>query len=255
MSTLVKFRLPGEELGLDFMDYKAGFAKGTLRSIFNAWVAASVIDHRGLVWVKASRLHTILRTNKANARYLLGQASRRDLVEMNEDTLFGGSRAYETLIRSTKVCEWVNQGIQGPSGASKAGYLRYSEAVYQKVRDCELVKDLRAEYGDRLKSARRSLKKKRMKRLKVKHDELTGKLLESSAEFAHIRSASLYFELADQDWNGIIVNSSVHRLLTEAELLDESALLAFCRKKKWSIDWEPTFRDKLHVFEMTGLVA
>jgi len=255
MSGLIKFQLPGEHLGLDFLDHKAGVTAGTFRSIFNAWVAASVIDERGAVWVKASRLHTILRTNKANARYIVGQAPKRDIVEINSFTWARKTKAYETLIRSTKVCEWVDIAIQSPAAPTKANYLRYSEAVYRKVRDCPIVKNIRAEFGDRLDAARRSLKQKRVRRLKLKHDELTGQALERGAEFAHIRSASIYFELADRMWNGLVVNAAVHRMITAANVLDEASLLEYCGKQKWKTDWNTPFMLELQAYELTGQAA
>lgn len=255
MSALIQFKILGEELGLEFVESKAGLTKGTLRSIFNAWVAASVIDQRGTVWVKCSGLHTILRTTKSNARYLVGQASRRDIVEMFGSSWLRGTKRCETLVRSTKVCEWVNQFIQNPAGPRRGDYLRYSELVYRLVRDCSLVKEVRAEFLDHLRTTCRGLKHKRRKRLKLERDELTGDPLEGPAEFSHIRAASLYFELADRDWNGVVVNAPVHKFLTSSAVLDEAGLLAVCKEQKWNTGWREEFMRELRAYEATGQAA
>ncbi len=255
MSGLVQFRITGEALGLDFVEAKGGLAKGTLRGIFNAWVIASVVDQRGAVWVKASKLHTILRTTKANARYLVGQASRKDIVEIASSTLLGGIKPYETMVRSSKVCEWVSKFIQDPATANRAKYLLYSETVFRKVRDCHLVKTVRAEFLDKLKSTRRGLKRKRIRRLGLKMDELTGAPLQSGSEFAHIRAASLHFELADRDWNGVVVNTDIHKILTNAEVLDETSLLDLCYQRKWNTGWSSEFIRELRTYEATGIAA
>jgi hypothetical protein len=255
MSSLIHHKIKGEDLGLEFLDHEGGLAPGTLRGIFKAWIAASVIDQRGALWVKASQLHTILRTKKDKARHLLGGASKRDKVQMTGEGLFGGEKVLETLIRSTKVCEWVNHSIQSPVASRTAEYLRYSEAVYRKVRDCDRAKVLRTEFREQLKSTQKNLKKQRVKRLKIKHDELTGVSLERSANFAHIRAACVYFEMADKDWNGLVINAETHLVLTKEGILDESELLQMCKKKKWKTDWHDTFKRELKVFDAVGMAA
>ena len=255
MSAIVQFTLQGETLGLEFLEGQAGLAKGTLRGIFNAWVSASVIDERGALWVKASELHTILRTKKDKARHLLGGASKRDKVQITRANWLGNEKVVETLVRSTKVCEWVNQSIQSPVASRTAEYLRYSEAVFRKVRDCNQAKLLRAVYREQIQSAQKNLKKQRVKRLKLKHDELTGESLLKGANFAHIRAACVYFEMADKDWNGIVVNTETHLLLTQEGILDEIELLQICEKKQWKTGWHDTFKRELKVFESLGIAA
>ncbi len=254
MSSLIHHKIKGEDLGLEFLEYEGGLAQGTLRGIFNAWIAASVIDQRGALWVKASQLHTILRTKKDKARYFLGGAGKRDKVQMTAPGMLG-EKVLETLVRSTKVCEWVNQSIQSPTATRTADYLKYSEAVYRKVRDCKEARLLRAEFREQLESTQKNLKKQRVKRLKIKHDELTGASLERSANFAHIRAACVYFEMADKDWNGVVINVETHQVLTKEGILDEGELLHFCEKKKWKTDWHGTFKRELKVFESVGVAA
>jgi hypothetical protein len=255
MSALVHHKFKGEELGLEFLEHQGGLAKGTLKGIFNAWIAASVIDQRGGVWVKASKLHTILRMKKDRARYLLGGADKRDKVQMTGEGVMGGEKVLETLVRSSKVCEWVDHSIQSPVTSRTADYLKYSEAIYRKVRDCDRAKLLRAEFHQQLKSTQRNLKKLRVKRLKLKHDELTGEALEKSANFAHIRAACHFFEIADKDWNGVVINEGTHLLLTKKGIFDEGELLHFCEKKKWKTDWHGAFKRELRVFEGVGAAA
>ncbi len=255
MNSLIDYRIQGEDLGLEFLEGQGGLAKGTLKGIFNAWIAASVIDQRGALWVKASQLHTILRTKKDKARHLLGGAGKRDKVQITRKGWLGGEKVLETLVRSTKVCEWVNQSIQSPAASRTADYLKYSEAVYRKVRDCKDAKLLRAEFREQLKSTQKNLKKQRVKRLKIKHDELTGASLERSANFAHIRAACVYFEMADKDWNGLVINAETHLVLTKEGILDEGELLEICKKKKWKTDWHDTFKRELKVFDSVGIAA
>lgn len=255
MSALVHHKLSGEELGLGFLEGRAGLAQGTLKGIFNAWVSASVIDQRGAVWVRASELHTILRTKKDKARYFLGSVSKRDKVQMTEEKFFGDGKVLETLVRSTKVCEWVNHSIQSPVASRTAEYLRYSEAVYRKVRDSDKVKLLRTEFREQLVSTQKNLKKQRVKRLKIKHDELTGAVLKRDANFAHIRAACVYFEMADKDWNGLVINAETHLELTKKGILDEGELFEICEKKKWKTDWHAPFKRELKVFEGLGAAA
>lgn len=255
MSSLIHHKLKGEDLGLEFLEGQAGLAQGTLKGIFNAWVAASVIDQRGAVWVKASALHTVLRTRKDKARYLLGSVSKRDKVQMTDVKLFGGEKVLETLVRSTKVCEWVNQSIQSPTGSRTTDYLKYSEAVYRLVRDSKDARLLRAEFREQLESTQKGLKKQRVKRLKLKHDELTGAPLKRNANFAHIRAACVYFEMADKDWNGLVINAETHFMLTKEGILDESELFQICEKKKWKTDWHTPFKRELRVFEAVGVAA
>jgi len=254
MSALVHHKIKGEDLGLEFLEHEGGLAQGTLKGIFNAWIAASVIDQRGAVWVKASQLHTILRTSKDKAKHLLGGAGKRDKVQMTAPGVLG-EKVLETLVRSSKVCEWVNHSIQSPAASRTADYLRYSEAVYRKVRDCKDARLLRAEFREQIESTQRNLKKQRVKRLKIKHDELTGDSLERSANFAHIRAACVYFEMADKDWNGVVVNAETHLVLTKEGIFDEGELLHFCEKKKWKTDWHGVFKRELRVFEGVGAAA
>ena len=253
MNSLTQFTLQGESLGLEYLEGQAGLAKGTLKGIFNAWISASVIDERGALWVRASKLHTILRTKKDKARYLLGGAARRDKAQITRSHLLGSKT--EIFVRSTKVCEWVNELIQAPLALRTADYLRYSEAVYRKVRDCKEARLLRTEFQQQIASARKSLKKQRQKRLKLKHDELTGKSLSKGANFAHIRAACIYFEMADKDWNGVLVNAETHLTLTKEGALDEGDLLRICEKKKWQTDWHSTFKQELRLFEKVGEAA
>ncbi len=255
MSALVHRKFKGEDLGLEFLEHQGGLAKGTLKGIFNAWIAASVIDQRGGVWVKASKLHTILRMKKDRVRYLLGGADKRDKVQMTGEGVFGGEKVLETLVRSSKVCEWVDYSIQSPVASRTAEYRRYSEAVYRQVRDSKDARLLRAEFHQQLKSTQKNLKKQRVKRMKLKHDELTGDSLEKNANFAHIRAACHYFEMADKDWNGVVINEGTHLVLTKEGIFDEGELLEFCAKKKWKTEWHGAFKRELRVFEGAGLAA
>ena len=255
MNTLTDFKLQGEALGLEFLEWRGGLAKGTLKGIFNAWVEASVIDLRGAVWVRSSGLHTILRTTAAKARYLVAGAAKRDKVQLSGRSWIGMTKVIETFLRSSKVCEWVSESIQSSGTARREDYLRYSEAVFRKIRDSDKAKLLRAEFREHLNGIQRGLKKQRVKRLKLQHDELTGAPLSKGANFAHIRAVCVDFEMADKDWNGVVVNPETHLVLTKQEILDENDLLLVCESRRWHTEWHGEFRRELRVFEAVGAAA
>ena len=250
MGALIERRILGEALSLEFFEVKGGLAAGTLRAIYNAWIAAAIVDQRGAVWVRASKLHTILRTTKPNARYLLNDAPKRDIIH-----LAMGKRKTETLVRGTRVGAWVDETIQRPTAARTSKYLGYSEEIYRRVRDHPEVRELRADFLHGMKSAMLRLKKKRIKRLKLTRDELTGSALVTTAQFSHIRAVSAYFELADKDWNGVVVNPQTHSLITAADVLDENTLKTICRKHKWNLHWVTEFQKELIAHEATGLAS
>ena len=72
-------------------------------------------------------------------------------------------------------------------------YLKVSEAIYKAIRDTPEAQVLRTRYQIMLKDERKKLKDRRIKKYKIKKDELTGKsLFKSKAEFSHIRSFAIF---------------------------------------------------------------
>ena len=64
-----------------------------------------------------------------------------------------------------------------------------------------------------------------------------------NSDFSHIRSFSLYPHLADNIKNGLIVNKSTHKIITEENINDEDELYALCEKKGWTTNWYDKFQE------------
>ncbi|MDY4815422.1 MAG: hypothetical protein SO274_07500 [Turicibacter bilis] len=194
-----------------------------------------MIDEKGWMWVKKNKLHSILRTNKANAQFLVMKMS--DEFKCN----FNG----ETYIRGYKVLELLAKTIE-ENGAGKKGLnLEASKQFYDAINTCESVKLQRLQYDYTLNEARKKLKKQRRKKYKIEHDELTGEpLVVRTCEFSHIRSQSMYREISDHIENGLIVNKETHRLITERGVNDENQLLALCQEQGWKTDWYEVYINK-----------
>lgn len=200
-----------------------------------AWRDSILIDEKGWMWVKKNKLHSIIRTNKANAQFLVMRLSSEFKCNFNG----------ELYIRGYKVLELLAKTIE-ENGAGKKGLnLEASKKFYDAINTCESVRLQRLEYDYTLNEARKKLKKKRRTKYKLTHDELTGEpLIIRSCEFSHIRSQSIYRELSDHIDNGLIVNKETHRLITERGINDENELLSFCKEQGWKTDWYDAYIHK-----------
>ena len=187
------------------------------------------------MWVKKNKLHSIIRTNKANAQFLVMRLSSEFKCNFNG----------ELYIRGYKVLELLAKTIE-ENGAGKKGLnLEASKKFYDAINTCESVRLQRLEYDYTLNEARKKLKKKRRTKYKLTHDELTGEpLIIRSCEFSHIRSQAMYRELSDHIDNGLIVNKETHRLITERGINDENELLSFCKEQGWKTDWYDAYIHK-----------
>lgn len=200
-----------------------------------AWRDSILIDEKGWMWVKKNKLHSIIRTNKANAQFLVMRLSSEFKCNFNG----------ELYIRGYKVLELLAKTIE-ENGAGKKGLnLEASKKFYDAINTCESVRLQRLEYDYTLNEARKKLKKKRRTKYKLTHDELTGEpLIIRSCEFSHIRSQAMYRELSDHIDNGLIVNKETHRLITERGINDENELLSFCKEQGWKTDWYSAYIHK-----------
>lgn len=200
-----------------------------------AWRDSILIDEKGWMWVKKNKLHSIIRTNKANAQFLVMRLSSEFKCNFNG----------ELYIRGYKVLELLAKTIE-ENGAGKKGLnLEASKKFYDAINTCESVRLQRLEYDYTLNEARKKLKKKRRTKYKLTHDELTGEpLIIRSCEFSHIRSQAMYRELSDHIDNGLIVNKETHRLITERGINDENELLSFCKEQGWKTDWYDAYIHK-----------
>ena len=200
-----------------------------------AWRDSILIDEKGWMWVKKNKLHSIIRTNKANAQFLVMRLSSEFKCNFNG----------ELYIRGYKVLELLAKTIEENGAVKKGLNLEASKNFYDAINTCESVRLQRLEYDYTLNEARKKLKKKRRTKYKLTHDELTGEpLIIRSCEFSHIRSQSIYRELSDHIDNGLIVNKETHRLITERGINDENELLSFCKEQGWKTDWYDAYIHK-----------
>lgn len=233
---LLHIVLGASELRLPFLP-TGGLSRQHLKAIYNAWQGSAAIDNKGTVWIAKDRIHTILRTHRQNANYLL-----RDVKDANKCTI-----GRITYIRGTEICQLLDKNIQSAGKIKKEDYLRFSEELYKELRDAPQVKNLRASYYEITADLRRRLKKERQKTLRIETDELTGKPLKIRSEFSHIRSVASYFELSVYHWNGLLVNKETHQLITKHNIHDEEALQALCITQQWKTDWHKIYKQALRV--------
>jgi hypothetical protein len=231
---LVHIVLGANELRLPFQPV-GGLSRQHLKAIYNAWQGSAVIDTKGTVWIAKDRIHTILRTHKQNAAYLL-----RDITAANKCVI-----GKQTYIRGTEICQLLDKTIQSAGKIKKEDYLRFSESLYKELRDAPDVKLLRAAHYELTADLRRRLKKERQRSLRIETDELTGKPLKIHSDFSHIRSVASYFELSSYSWNGLLVNRDTHQLITEHNIHDEEALRTLCVAQGWKTGWYGGYKQVL----------
>lgn len=231
-SAIVKIQIPATELELELVFPKNIYlAQNTLTSIHNAWTASAAIDQYGSVWVAASRLHTILRTKKTNARYYLDY----EVASEQKKTIDG-----EIYIAGTEIARLLDKRIQNAGSISKEEYTRFSEDYYGRIRDSKEARLIRAERYERMSTYRGELRRIRISQMSINYDELTNDSLQQS-HFSHIRSFAIHYELGDKIWNGLVVNRPTHQIITSADVNDEDQLLQLCRRYNWNTNWYDTF--------------
>ncbi|MDM8558933.1 hypothetical protein [Candidatus Parabeggiatoa sp. HSG14] len=207
-------------------------AKNAVTAICNAWNRNTVVDEFGKIWINIETIHTVLRTSKDNAKYMIGGLAEE------EKRNFGN----QILVTGASICYLLDASIQEARGIKRENYIRYSQLLYMAIRDCSRAKELRAEYYEHMGKITRNLKNKRKQKYQICKDELTGDDLDfKSAEFSHIRSVSLYPHLAGFIENGVIVNKSTHETITKNNIKDELELLELCDYHVWDTSWNNNF--------------
>lgn len=200
----------------------------TKAAIRNAWDSCSVLDSFGRVWVQSSCVHTLLRTSIANANYLIGGIADYDKYR-------DGTQLY---IRGTAICQLLDANIQNARSLQRENYIRFSELFYKAIRDCSRARELRAEFYEHLQRIVGRLKQDRIRSFGIQCDELTNEPLNfQTCEFSHIRSTSLFPELAGLIDNGLIINKNTHNEITRNSVNDERELLQLCDIKGWNTSW------------------
>jgi hypothetical protein len=226
---IVIAKIPAKELKIEFMtpSPESKLDKATAHSIHNAWMETAIIDNHGMVWVLPRRLGEILRTSKANAKHIVSKTTKAHQKQS----------ANGTYLRYSEVNRLLSSVIETPGTNTREKYAGYSESIGIAIRDSAQAKLLRLQTFEEWQKAKRKLKAQRLKELKLSHDELTGKALLPSSHFSHIRSCSVYPQLLGFVWNGLIVNTDIHRTITHRGINDEDELFSLCKNENWSTDW------------------
>lgn len=214
--------------------YDETYNQSVIKQILKAWKNGGNLDAFGRVWVDTCYLPQILRTNATNAKYLVGKLSDKFVLE------FDGKK----FVRGTEIGRLIDMGIQSADTRSKEKNLRVSRDVYNAIVDSEAAQLLRADYMEHNKNDKKKLKKKRIKKYNIVRDELTNEVLdENNCQFSHIRSWSLYPELATNIDNGHIVNEQIHNIITQRGINDEEELLILCIEMGWNTSWYDSYKE------------
>lgn len=105
---------------------------------------------------------------------------------------------------------------------------------------------VRLAFYEYMNKHKKKLKRVRMNEYELRLDELTNQILiMRSSSFSHIRSVAVFPELADQSWNGLVVNEETHNIITENGVNDEDRLLDLCKYNEWNTNWYSNFLDNL----------
>lgn len=191
-------------------------------AIQNAWINGAKLDGQGIIWISSKYLHTLLRVKKDLVKYYLATINRT------------GSE----YITGTDFISLLSDVFYSATTFRRRDYIRYSEKLYLLIRDSDKAEVMRARYFEDLADKRNKLKNQRIKKYKIKIDELTGTNLETqTAEFSHIRSVALYPDLQLELDNGLIINKKTHELITEKGIQNEEDLYNLCLEKKWNTNW------------------
>lgn len=206
-----------------------------ITAIRSAWDKFSFIDCYGRIWINSDGCHTILRTTRDNALYLVGRLS--DSEKFNANAMI--------FIKGPAICKILDEFCYSAGSLSRENYIRYSQCVYEAIKHSSKARELRAQNYERIRSQICGLKSKRIKQFNISNDELTGDLLFENAQFSHIRSVAAFPELSMQVNNGLIINQSTHEQITGLGISDEIELQEFCQRNGWSIDWLHPYREFL----------
>jgi len=212
--------------------------KKVATEIRNAWNDGSRIDDIGRLWVHESYLAKILRTTRDNVKY--------EILQLDDDKKYRLQN--ELLIRGDAVHQMIDYKLQNAGYIRREHYLRLSEMYYLAARDSEYARNIRYEHYEHVRENLKRMKTSRLSYIDHNYDELTRRELDRrSSEFSHIRSVSLYPELALYMENGLLVNRDTHRTITNNSINDEGELYRLCIQLNWSVDWYDPFINFLNM--------
>jgi hypothetical protein len=210
---LVIAKIPAKDLKIEFQISTLNLNSSTAHSIYNAWMETAIIDNHGAIWILPDRFGEIIRTSKCNAKYIVDKIGDEHKKES----------AVGTYLRYSEVNNLLNKIIENPTTDTKERYAAYSESIGMSIRDSPEAKLLRLQAYIALETLRRKLKKQRLSLLSLSRDELTGKPLLKSSHFSHIRSCAIYPQFMSCVWNGLVINTDIHQLITQRSVNDEVA--------------------------------
>ena len=221
----INYKMPERAKDLD---------KTTVKKIINA-INRGKPDSRGLIWIKCSTLHTVLRVKtKVDARYLL------ETIDKKYKTTYEGE---EYVLWSSIISIVERRREENP----KNRYLSSVMDILNEINECDEIQLLRLKAKNLMEQRVKKLKNKRIRSYKLKDDELTNDPLDKKkAEFSHIRSVAMFPELAEMLWNGLIVNKDTHFIITQVGINDEEELYKLCYEKGWNTAWYKTYKEKLN---------
>lgn len=209
--------------------------KKTYTSIRRAWSTAA-IDEYGAIWVSTLKLHVILRTNESVARYYLDNINDKYKITVNG----------ETYVKGTEVAHIIDSRLHSAGSLTQEKYLRESDSMYQGMKNSDKPRLVRAEWYEKLAFLKRELRKIRISHLSITTDELSGeRLLPRKSQFSHIRSVATHPQLADKIWNGLIVHTDLHKIITTREVNDEEQLYDLCLEYEWQTNWYSTYKENI----------
>ncbi|WP_421347558.1 hypothetical protein [Aeromonas veronii] len=204
----------------------------TITSIINAWNTHTAIDSYGRPWINAEGVHVVLRTSRANAKYLIA-GLQDDQKTIHANALY---------VKGESICGLLDRTITQARRLDREKYIRYSQLLYIAIRDCSRARELRAEHYEYINKAVKTLKRDRASSFNIENDELTGDaLIYATAEFSHIRSVSIYPMQASHVENGLVINKSTHNIITQNGINDETELLYLCHTNGWSTTWHQVY--------------
>lgn len=221
--------------------YEAG-KNNASTGIVNAWAENICLDDRtGGLYVKADRLHTILRFHsKADGQYFVESIPKAEKITINGDI----------YVPTHTVIKKLNQRMIG-ADIKKRNYLKYSEEILIAIREAPTIRVEQERIRQLKQESMRKLKTERIKKLKIVRDELTNEpLIKKTAEFSHIRKKAEYYRYADYMQNGLIINKETHDIITKRDTHDEDELLALCREEHWNKEWYSLFKKWIKEQEM-----
>ncbi len=234
-SSIVKSNL--YDLDIQFSQAPQSLHKSTITKIENAWKRGSVIDRCGVLWIRVDELWIIWRTDKATAKELYLQVSKG---KYRHDI-----NGYQCL-RGCEVIKFIYDRLTSTRLQQRDG-LGFSKNIFDDILENSEVQLIALNANLLIEQTSKSLKKARIKEYHLSSDELTLEPL-GSCDFSHIISVKSYPELADQMWNGLVVNKETHRFITAEKITNGDDLLDLCIAKGWSTNWYDDWKHRLENF-------